>query len=96
MFSILVAAFQITIVISFILFIPVTLGYRIYTVLKHKKGLKESLLITLLPFSFGYYYFLKDEEQSKVYNYLIIIFLIISFIGIIFTIYQWIPPFLNP
>lgn len=96
MFSILVAIFQIAIITSFFLFIPLTLGLRTYLVIKHEKTIKESLLITLLPFSFGYYKLLKDDEKLSIYNYLIIIFLVITFIGILFTVYQWIPPFLNP
>ncbi len=95
-FGFLVAFFEASMLFSFILFIPTTVLLRIYTVYKHKKSLKESLLIVLLPFSIGYYYYLNDEEKTNTYNIIILVFVALSVIGIILTVYQWIPPFLNP
>lgn len=96
MFSILVATFQFTIVLSFILFIPITLIMRLYTVRKNKTPLKESLLVVLIPFSLGYYFFVEENKRNKYYNLVIVLFLIVTLIGILFTVYQLIPPFLNP
>lgn len=96
MFSVLVATFEISMLISFLLFVPLTFLLRLQTVIKHKKSLKEALMIVFVPFSLGYYYYLPEEQRNKYYNVTIIVFLVLSVVGILFTVYQWIPPFLNP
>lgn len=96
MFSILVAVFEVSMLVSFLLFIPLTLALRIQTVTKNKIPFKQAILIILVPFSLGYYYFLKAEQRNKYYNSTLVLFLVITSIGILFTVYQWIPPFLNP
>lgn len=95
MFSILVAIFEIAMMAAIIVFIPLTLIFRVLSVIKHEKPLKEALLIVLLPFSLGYYMYLKEEEKSKIYNILIYSFLALTVIGILFTVYQWMPPIFN-
>lgn len=96
MISIIFTILQVAMLISFFTFIPTMFGLRIYLVIKYKKDLKQSLLITLLPLSIGYYKLLEDDRKIKIYNYLLIIFSVITLIGSLFTIYQWIPPVFNP
>lgn len=95
MFSTLVAAFEYAMLIAVILFIPITIAYRALVVLKYNKPLKEALLIVLLPFSIGYNLYLKDDEKSKIYNIIIYVFLGVTMFGILFTVYQWMPPIFN-
>lgn len=84
---------EITMMMAVFLFVPLALLARILISVKNKKALKEALLVILMPFSIGYYIVLEDSEKTKWYNYLIIAFSVCAFIGVLFTIYQWIPPF---
>ncbi len=81
--------------ISIYLFIPLLLAIRIYLALKHKTDLKTSLFIIFLPFSFGYYYCLDKSKRIKVYNLVLIVFLIITVVGFGFTIFQRFVPSLD-
>lgn len=92
MFSILVLILQVAMLITTFITLPLLFIIRIYTAIKNKIDIKESLLIILLPFSFGYYFYLKKDQRAKSYNVLIVIFLIIAIIGILFTLYQRLIP----
>lgn len=95
MFSFLLAVLQVAMIVSLFLFIPFTIMFRIYLVIKYKFELKKSLLIVLLPFSFGYFLYLEEEKQSKIYNVGLILFILLTIPGILFTIYQHTTAFIN-
>ncbi len=88
MFSYLVAIFEITMVVSFFTFIPTMLIFRILAAINANKNFKRTLIIAFVPFSFGYYYLLNKKQRLKSYNKIMTFYLIITIIGILFTVFQ--------
>lgn len=92
MFNIIVSILQTAMLITVFVTLPLLFVIRIITVINNKSNLKDSLLIVLLPFSFGYYFILNKDKQTKLYNILIIVLTVVAIIGILFTFYQRLIP----
>lgn len=92
MFEILVSFLQICMIFTSIFTLPILFIIRLYVGLKNKYELKDLLMIILIPFSIGYYLKVEQSKQLKIYNILLTIFLVISIIGIMFTLYQVLIP----
>ena len=68
--------------------LPLLFILRLLVVIRHRLPKKIALLIVLLPFSYGYYRYLKKEHQIKLYHTLLKLLAIFAIIGILFTLYQ--------
>lgn len=88
MFSLMLLIFQTTMMIAVVTFIPVTLMYRIYLVIKNQIELKKAFKIVLIPLSLGYIIYLDKDKKDYKYNIILYIYLGLTLIGILFTIYQ--------
>lgn len=86
---ILSAIMFVAMMFSFFTFVIVMMALRLYEARKQSLSLKETLLVTLTPFSLGYYFILKDKVTSKLYEGLMIAYFAITLFGIMFTLYQF-------
>lgn len=87
-----VALIQICLLITVFIMLPSLFIIRIVVAVRNKKSLVDILKISLLPFSLGYYLYLDEDEKVRVYNLLLLIFVIISFLGISFSLFQILVP----
>ncbi len=82
-----VALFQVFMVSSLFCFIPFLLVLRVLFVRKNKYSFKKVLAIIFCPFSIAYY-FVASKNETKIYNKIIILFTVITIIGMMFTLFQ--------
>ena len=86
---ILTALTSVAMVFSFFTFFLTMTSFRLYEALKNKLSGKEILIVTLTPFSIGYYLILKERANHKMYHGLMIFYFALTLFGIMFTMYQF-------
>lgn len=88
MFSYFVGLTQILMMVVLITFIPLMIVIRYFNARKLNMDLKTTLKVVLIPFSIGYYLIIAEEVRFKFYNKLMIVFTIMTLIGITFTLFK--------
>lgn len=88
MTGIIVGLIEVSMLITYFITLPLLFLLRLLIALKSKKTISKIVLITILPFSLGYYHFSKEEERPKIYEILVIVFSCVALIGISFTLFQ--------
>ncbi len=87
-----IALIEISMLFTAFITIPILIALRLLIALKAKKSIPVVALITLVPFSLGYFKFLKEEEKPKYYNIVLKVLVVVAFLGISFTLFQLIVP----
>ena len=88
MYNILLAIMYAMMLITVFVSLPLLAVLRFTIVYRHSMPFKQALLVIFLPFSFGYYCFVKKENQLGLYNKIVFVLTLFAFLGILFTLYQ--------
>jgi hypothetical protein len=88
MYSFLLGMMYSMMLISVLIALPLLLILRLVVVIRYRIPRKTALLIVLLPFSYGYYRYLKKEQQMKLYRSVVTLLFVFAILGILFTLYQ--------
>lgn len=90
MFDSLVGILQFSFYIIVFTFIPLMLVMRLLSALKLEKALKVRLLVIFDITSVSYYYFLETKDlYRKIYNILMIIYLVFSLLALAFGLHMY-------
>lgn len=88
LFKIIILILQTSMYLALFLALPLLVTIRLVSVVTNNKGLKVSLLTIFIPFSIGYFiYYGEDNKLLNIYKKVLIIFLVLSTLGMIYTLY---------